>query len=137
VTGVLGVLAGGSAVSTSFSITAGTDGTNIGYSNFTQIFGTINTPASGTLPSGKNIRRIADYASTGANFIVIGLSSDPGQNSLLDIISNGQTFAGNAANTYSYNTGTATWTWGAGNKFGFVNTTGYTGTILTPRGNPW
>ncbi len=128
VSGILAAMAGSGGTIIQFSITAGTDGTNIGFSSLTTIFGSITTPSGGTLPSGKTIKRIADFATNGANFAVGGLGADPGQNSLSSITSNGHTYTGASA-TYSFSGGNSIWTWGSTNKFGYVNGNNYSGVI--------
>ena len=80
------------------------------------------------LTGGETVAFLADVSIGGlntctgpvaANFEVSGFSSDPGQSWLTSVTCNGVTKTGTTAAGYSYSTGIAHWTWGAGTAFGF------------------
>lgn len=111
------VFAGASA----FSITAGTDGFNIGYASG---FGSI-TGAS--LDGTHSIITLEDNAAPITTLIVNGFASDPGSTWLTSMTINGITRTGASA-TYSHGSGTAQWTWGS--TLSLVNGTAYPGSII-------
>lgn len=122
-----------------FTITAGvvSGGGNTGYSNGLGtgggVYGSISNPPAGNLPSGKIIAGVFDQTGgsnpQGAELVITSFASDPGKNSLVEIILNGHTYTGSSA-TYSFGS-SARWSWGAANLYGLVNGNTYTGLIIS------
>jgi hypothetical protein len=81
-------------------------------------FGSL-TPAA--LTGGYTVTAMTDYqvVSTYKGGFSIAAASDPGSGWLISLTAGNVTLNGSAA-TYSYSSGTATWTWPAGSYFGFV-----------------
>ncbi len=137
-TGILHIMmAGGAGVTTNtFNITAGTLGgsTLVGYGD-----GTAGTTGAGgsitgaTLTGGKHIAEIStDPVTLNADRLRIkGLSANPGQNWLVQVIANGHAHTASGA-SYTWDSGNlcATWQWTPA-SFGFLSGNTYNGNTIT------
>lgn len=124
------LMASAAAPSVTFSITAGVTGVEKGYSSDGVVFGTLNS--SNGLKAGVTLAQVFDQNSTtGAQFEVTGLASNPLQGSLVSIACNGHTFLGSAATyTWTASGGKATWQWPLASVFGFASGNTYTGSVV-------
>ena len=116
-----------------FLLVAGSGGALVGFKGSAQSgvgpFGTLNgVSAPVKMTSGNYALEIAD---DGANtyFVVSGLTADPSQSGLTELVVNGRTLTGSSASyIWNSNTNEASWAWST--SAGLISGDNYSGTIV-------
>lgn len=116
-----------------FSLVAGSGGALVGFKGSAQggagPFGTLNgVSAPVKMTSGNYALEIADDG-TDTYFVVSGLTADPSQSGLTELVVNGNALTGSSASyTWNSNTNEASWAWAT--NVGLVSGNSYSGTIV-------